>query len=71
MSAVAILNFGKNVNNSGLDKDILHQIICEDASRPCGNDELTKRQNQKLIREMSSNECLEHKYVDLSDYRRY
>ena len=27
MSAVAILNFGKNVNNSGLDKDILHQII--------------------------------------------
>ena len=25
MAAAAILNFGKNVNNSGLDKDILHQ----------------------------------------------
>ena len=26
MAAAAILNFGKNVNNFGLDKDILHQL---------------------------------------------
>jgi len=58
-------------DDDGLDKDILHQIICEDASRPCGNDKLTKSRNRKLIRETSSNECLEHKCVDLSDYRRY
>jgi len=28
--------FRKNVNNFGLDKDILDQIIWEDASRQCG-----------------------------------
>jgi len=65
------LELRKNVNNSGLDKDILHQIIWEDASRPCRNDELTKSRNRKLIRETSSNGCLEHKCVDLSDYCRY
>ena len=70
MVAAAILNFGKM--SITLDWiDILHQIIWEDASRPCGNDELTKSRNRKLIRETSSNECLEHKCVDLSDYRRY
>ena len=57
------LEFQKNVNNFRLDKDLLHQIIWEDASRPS--------RNRKLIREMSSNECLEHKCVDLSDYRRH
>jgi len=31
MAAAATLNFGKNVNNFGLDKDILDQIIREDA----------------------------------------
>ena len=65
------LEFRKNVNNFGLDKDILHQIIWEDAPRPCGDDQLTKSRNRKLIRETSSNERLEHKCVDLSDYRRY
>ena len=38
----AILNFGKNVNNFGLDKDILHQIIWEDAARRRGDDHVTK-----------------------------
>ena len=71
MAAAASLNFEKNVNNFGLDKDILHQIIWEDASLPCGDDHLTKSGNRKLIRETSSNERLEHECVDLSDYRRY
>jgi len=47
----------------------LHQSLWEDAPRP--DDQLTKRRNRKLIRETSSNECLEHKCVDLSDYRVY
>ena len=42
MAAAAILNFGKNVNKFGLDKDILHQIIWEDASLPCGDTHLTR-----------------------------
>jgi len=65
------LEFPRNVNNFGLDKDILHQIIWEDAPRPCGDDQLTKSRNRQLIRETSSNECLVHKSVDLSDYRIY
>ena len=32
------LEFRKNVNNSGLEKDILYQIILVDAPRPCGDD---------------------------------
>jgi len=32
---------------------------------------MTKIRNRKLIRETSSNERLEHKCVDLSDYNRY
>jgi len=62
------LEFWKNVNNFGLD--ILHQIIWEDASRPC-DDHVTKSQNRKLIRVTSSNECLKLMCVDLSDYNRY
>ena len=34
--------FGKNVNNFGLDKDILQQTISEDAPRPCGDDHWQK-----------------------------
>ena len=49
------LEFRKNVNNFGLDKDILHQIILEDAPRPCGDDHMTKSRNRKLIRVTSSN----------------
>jgi len=64
------LEFRKNVNKFGLDKDILHQIIWEDASLPC-DDHLTKSRNRKLIRVTSSNECLKHMRVDLSDYNRY
>jgi len=64
------LEFRKHVNNFGLDKDILHQIIWEDAPRRRGDDHVTKSRNRKLIRE-TSNECLEHKCVDLSDYRIY
>ena len=37
----------------------------------CGNDHMTKSRNRKLIRVTSSNECLERKCVDLSDYKRY
>jgi len=68
MAAAAILNFGKNVNNFGLDKDISHQIIWEDAQRRRGDDHVTKSRNRKLIRVTSSNEGLKHMCVDLSDY---
>jgi len=71
MAATAILNFCKNVNNFGLDKDILHQIIWEDAPRRRGDDHVTKSRNRKLIRVTSSNEGLKRKCVDLSDYKRY
>ena len=33
-----------------------------------GDDLVTKSRNRKLIRDTSSNECLEHKCVELSDY---
>ena len=59
------LEFQKNVNNFGLDKDILDQIIREDASRPCRDDHMTKSRNRKLIRVTSSNESLKHLCVDL------
>jgi len=65
------LEFRKNVNNFGLDKDILHQIIWEDAPRPCGDDDVTKSRNRKLIRVTSSNEGLKHMCVDLGDYNKY
>jgi len=54
------LVFRKNINNFGLDKDILHQIIREDASGPCGDDYVTKSRNQKLIRVTSSTKGLKH-----------
>ena len=63
--------FRKNVNNFGLDKDILHQIIWEDASRRRGDDHVTKSRNRKLICVTSSNESRKHMCVDLSDYNRY
>ena len=63
------LEFWKNVNNFGLDKDILHQIIWEDAPRRRGDDHVTKSRNRKLIRVTSSNEGLKHMCVDLSDYK--
>ena len=43
----------------------------EDASRPCGDDHVSKSQNRKLIRVMSSNKCQKHKCVDLCDYNIY
>ena len=64
------LVFRKNVN-FGLNKDILHQIIWEDAPRPCGYNHVTKIQNRKLIHVTSSNEGLKHMCVDFSDYNRY
>ena len=60
MAVAVILNFGKIINNFGLDKDILHQMTWEDAPQPCGNDHVTKRRNRKLIPVTSSNECLKH-----------
>ena len=71
MAAAAILHFGKMSDNFGLDKDISHQIIWEDAPLPCGDDHLTKSRNRKLIRVTSSNKCLKHMCVDLSDYKCY
>jgi len=68
MAAAAIFNFQKNVNNFGLDKDILKKIIWEDAPWPCGYDHVTKIRNRKLIRVTSPNEGLKHMCVDLSDY---
>jgi len=52
------LELRKNINNFGLDKDILHQIIREDAPWPCGDDHVTKSRNRKLIRVTSSNESI-------------
>jgi len=65
------LEFWKNVNNFGLEKDILHQIIWEDVPRRRGDDHVTKSRNRKLIRVTSSNEGLNHMCFDLSDYDRY
>jgi len=65
------LEFRKNVNYFGLDKDTSHQIIWEDAPRRRGDDHATKNRNRKLIRVTSSNESLKHMCVDLSDYNRY
>ena len=48
------LEFRKNVNNSGLYKTYMHQIVCEDASWSCGDDHVTKCRNRKLIRVTSS-----------------
>jgi len=70
MAAAAILNVGK-MSIFGLDKDILHQIIWEDASGPCGDDHVTKSRNRKLVRVTSSTESLKHVCVDLGDYNRY
>jgi len=54
IAATDILNLGKNDNNSRLDKGIiLHQIIWEGASRPCGDDHVTKSRNWQLIRVIS------------------
>ena len=41
------LEFRKNVNNFGLDKDILHQIIWEDAQRRRGDDHVTESRDRK------------------------
>jgi len=65
------LVFRKNVNNFGLDKDILHPIIWEDALRRRRHDRVTKSRNRKLIRVTSSNEGLKQMCVNLSDYNRY
>ena len=67
------LEFRKNVNNSGLHKDICTKFYVknEDASRPCGDDHVTKGRNRKLILVASSNERLKQKCIDLSYYNRY
>ena len=65
------LEFRKKVNNFTLDKHILPQIIWKDSPRRRGDDHVTKSRNRKLIRVTSSNDCLTHMCVDLSDYNRY
>ena len=57
------LEFQENVNNFVEDQD--------DASRPCGDDRMTKSRNRKLIRVTSSNKRLEHKFGDRCDYNEY
>jgi len=68
MVAAAILNFGKNVNNTGLD------CTKVDGKMRHGHAEMTidhmnKSWNRKLIRVTSSKEHLVHKYVDLRAYK--
>jgi len=65
------LEFRKNVNNFAVHKDIFHQIIWEDVSRPRGDDHVTKIRNRKLIRVTSSTKGLKHICVDLSQYNIY
>jgi len=38
----------------------MHQILCEDASRPCRDDHVTKGRNRMSIPVTSSNERLKH-----------
>jgi len=49
---------------------IFAPIWWNDASRPCGDDHMTKSRNRKLICVTSSNEYKEQNGVDLSDYNR-
>ena len=65
------IEFRKNVNDFGLDKDILHQIIREYAPRRRGDEHVTKSRNRTLIRVTSSTKGLQHMCVDLDDYDRY
>jgi len=67
------LEFRKNVNNFGLDKDILHQIIWEDAARWRRDDHVTKSWNRKLIASISVTRTdigtkfgTEHKYCPIN-----
>ena len=60
------LEFQRNVNNSGLHTDIYTNVY---GKMHHGHAEMTSW--PKVETEATSNECLEHKCVDLSDYRRY
>ena len=71
MAAAVILNFGKMSITLDWLKDILHQIIWEDAAGRRGDDHVTKSRKRKLIRVTSSNEGLKQMCVDLSDYNIY
>ena len=59
MAAAAILNF-EEMSMTPNWIQLFAQIWWADASRPCGNDCVTKSQNRKLIRVTSSNGCLKH-----------
>jgi len=69
MAAAAIFNFGK-ISITDWIKIYAPNFMgqCITAMQRW---HVTKIRNRKLIRETSSNERLEHKCVDLSDYRRY
>ena len=55
MAVAAILNFGKmSITLDWIHISRLHQILWENAPRPCGDDHLTKSRNRTLIRETSS-----------------
>jgi len=65
------LNFGKMSITLDWTKISCIKLHWEDAPPPCGDDDVTKSRNRKLIHVTSSNECLKHMCVDLSDYNRY
>ena len=55
------LKFRKNVGNFGLDKDILHQIIWEDAARRRGDDHVTKSRKRTWRHQMKVwSKCAAH-----------
>ena len=56
----------ENVNNSELDR-----AICAKFGGQMHHGHVEMTHDQKLKPEVNSNERLEHKCVDLSDYRRY
>ena len=70
MAAAAIFDFGKISIPPDWIKIYAPNFmrICITA---CKDDHMTKSRNRKLIRVTSSNKCLKHMYVDLSDYNRY
>jgi len=71
MAAADILNFRKmSITLDWIKISCIKLYAWEDASRPCGDDHVTKSRNRKLIRVTSSNQGLKHMCVDLSDYNR-
>ena len=67
MAAAPIFNFGKILIVPDWIKTSAPNFM-EDASRPCGDDHVTKSRNRKLIHLTSSNKGLKHMCIYLRDY---